>query len=399
MTRVNSPSLRELIFRILLAAAVGTTFSLAGCGRKDDGKKNMTPALPVIRVEAATAVLSSAYSVRLEGESDADIRPQVDGVLQEILVREGDLVRKGQPLFRIDDSNYREQYNTALAAQHAAEAQAAVARVNSEKLLPLVENKVVAPVQLTTAKAQEKAAKAVAEQSAAQARAAHINLDYTVIKAPVSGYVGRMPFRKGSLLTKNQAQALTTISDIGRIYAVFSISESEFARFKNLYPGNTLTEKIANVPPVTLTLSDGSVYPHPGKLESVSGGFDRTTGSIGLRAVYPNGDGLLRSGNSGTVSLTAEYKGIMLIPQAATVDLQDKLFVFVLQKGNKVSKQVITVSGKSGQSYIVTDGVKPGDTIVTAGVDKLKDGAVIKPTAPDAPGSAGAKASAPVNTR
>lgn len=399
MTRITTPFWRQRISRIVLTAAVGTTLSLSGCGGKEDDRKNMTPALPVIRVEAATAVVSSGYSVRLEGESDADIRPQVDGVLQEILVREGELVRKGQPLFRIDDSNYREQYNTALAAQHASEAQASVARVNAEKLVPLVENKVVAPIQLTTARAQEQAAKAVAEQSAAQARAAHINLDYAVIKAPVTGYIGRIPFRKGSLLTKNQTQSLTTISDIGRIYAVFSISESEFARFKNLYSGNTLNEKIASVPPVTLTLSDGTLYAHPGKLESVSGGFDRTTGSIGLRAVYPNGEGLLRSGNSGTVSLSADYKGIMLVPQAATVDLQDKLFVFVLQKGNKVSKQVITVSGKTGPNYIVTDGIKPGDTIVTAGVDKLKDGAVIKPISPDTSGSSGPRATAPVNAR
>ncbi|NTU93556.1 MAG: efflux RND transporter periplasmic adaptor subunit [Chlorobiaceae bacterium] len=393
---IRTPSGASLhILRIARVAAFGATLALSGCGGKGGGDdRNKTPALPVMRVELATADLSTEYSVRLEGRADAEIRPQVDGVLQEILVKEGDPVRKGQPLFRIDDAAYREQYNTALAAQHAAEAQASVAKVNADKLVPLVENNVVAPVQLTTAKAQAQGARATAEQATAQARSARINLDYTLIKAPVAGYIGRIPFRQGTLLTKNQTQPLTTLSDVGQMYAVFSISEIEFARFKSLYAGNTIDEKVSNVPPVSLTLSDGSSYPHHGKLESLSGGFDRLTGSIGMRASFPNSDGLLRSGNSGTVTLTARFNDIMLVPQSATVDLQDKLFVFVLEPGNKVRKQVISVSGKSGPNYIVKSGLKPGESIVTAGIDKLKDGAVIKPT-----GTASSSAPARLNTR
>ncbi|NTV01340.1 MAG: efflux RND transporter periplasmic adaptor subunit [Chlorobiaceae bacterium] len=398
MSRITSPILRRIVSRFALTALFGASVALAGCGRKEDDKKVMIPALPVMRVEAGDADIPTPYSVRLEGRSDAEIRPQVDGVLQEILVKEGDLVKKGQPLFRIDDSTYRELYNTAVAARQAAEAQASVARVNAEKLVPLVENKVVAPVQLTTAKAQEQAAKAAAAQAAAQARAARINLDYSVVKAPFAGYVGRIPFRQGTLVTKNQAQPLTTLADVSRMYAVFSISELEFARFKGIYPGNTINEKLASVPPVTLTLSDGSVYPHPGKLESLSGGFDRVTGSIGMRASFPNEAGLLRSGNSGTVSLSARFNGIMLVPQTATVDLQDKIFVFLLQPGSKVKKQVVSVSGKSGPNYIVTAGIRPGDTIVTAGIDKLKDGAVVKPAAA-VPAAGPAPAATPVNAR
>jgi membrane fusion protein (multidrug efflux system) len=378
---MNTIPISRMFFpRFALPAILGSVLLIAGCGNKtDDSKAKMTPVLPVMQVQSTAASVSSDYSVRLEGRADAEIRPQVDGVLQGILVREGDLVRKGQPLFKIDEAVYREQYKTALAAQHAAEAQAAVARVNAEKLVPLVENKVVAPIQLTTAKAQEQAAKAQAEQAAAAARASAINLGYTVIKAPVGGYVGRIPFRQGTLLTRNQADALTTLSDIGQMYAVFSISESEFARFKSVYKGSTIQEKIAGVPPVKLTLSDGTVYNHEGRLESVSGDFDRSTGSIGLRALFPNSEGLLRSGNSGKVSLSTSYSGVLLVPQSATVELQDKVFVFVLQQGNKVKKQVISVSGKSGGNYIVTAGINTGDRIVTAGIDKLQDGAVIKP--------------------
>lgn len=379
MNRTISQGFRHTISRAALLAASGAMFALAGCGGGGDQKKEMVPTLPVMQVRAGAADISSDYPVRLEGRADAEIRPQVDGVLQEILVREGQFVRKGQALFRIDDAAYREQYNTSVAAQQAAEAQASVAKVNADRLLPLVENHVVAPVQLTTAKAQSQAARAMAAQAAAMARAARINLGYTVIKAPVDGYIGRIPYRQGTLLTRNQAQPLTTLSDTGKMYAVFSISEAEFARFKNLYPGRTIDEKIAAVPPVALILSDGTPYAEPGRLESLSGDFDQRTGSIGMRASFPNEGGLLRSGNSGTVSLKARFDGIILVPQSATVDLQDKLLVFLLRKGNKVKQQVITVSGRSGPDYIVSGGLEPGDTIVTAGIDKLKEGAAVKP--------------------
>ena len=389
------PGIGPFISRFALTALVGAALFASGCSKQEEKGNSKIQSLPVLKVESTTAAVTNVYSARLEGRVDVDIRPQVDGVLQSILVKEGDVVRKGQPLFTIDDSVYREQYNTALAAQHAAEAQAAVAHVNSEKLVPLVENKVVAPVQLTTARAQEQSAKASAEQAAAVARAARINLGYSVIKAPVGGYLGRILYRQGNLLTKNQTQPLTSLSDIGTMYAVFSISEAEFARFKNFYAGTSIQEKIVNVPPVTLKLSDGTVYGHQGKLESVSGEFDQATGSIALRAAFPNSEGLLRSGNSGTVSLSSNYNGVLLVPQTATVDLQDKLFVFVLQTGNKVKKQVITISGKSGSNYIVTDGLKPGDIIVTAGIDKLPEGTVIKPVA-SAPSAAPSPVSSPV---
>ncbi|AAM72518.1 MAG TPA: efflux RND transporter periplasmic adaptor subunit [Chlorobaculum sp.] len=389
------PALRNRFSLLALGALLGSFLLLPGCGKKQDGPKQMPPALPAMKVELSSASVTTDYSVRLEGLADAEIRPQVDGMLQAILVKEGDLVKKGQPLFKIDDSVYREQYNTALAAQRAAEAQAAVAKVNAEKLVPLVENKVVAPVQLTTAKAQEQAARALAAQAAASARSAAINLDYTVIKAPVAGYIGRIPYRQGNLLTKNQAAALTTLSDVNRMYAVFSISEAGFADFKKLYPGATLQQKIDAVPPVKLTLSDGTVYQHDGKLESISGDFDASTGSIRLRVSFPNPEGFLRSGNSGTVSLSSNYNHVILVPQSATVELQDKVMVTLLKPGNKVMKQVISVAGRSGPNYIVSEGLKPGDVIVTAGIERLQDGMVIKPLSAAAPGAPAPAAQTP----
>jgi len=373
------PALCNRFSRFVVGALLGSFLLLPGCGKKQDEQKQMVPTLPVLKVQLSPASVSSDYSVRLEGMAAVEIRPQVDGMLQAILVREGELVKKGQPLFKIEDSVYREQFNTAQAAQHAAEAQAAVAKVNAEKLVPLVENKVVAPVQLTTARAQEQAARAQAAQAAALARSAAINLGYTVLKAPVAGYIGRIPFRQGNLLTGNQAQALTTLSDVRKMYAVFSLSEAGFATFKKRYPGETLQQKIDAVPPVKLTLSDGTLYNHDGKLESVSGDFDASTGSIGLRVAFPNPEGFLRSGNSGTVSLSSIYDNVILVPQSATIELQDKVMVTLLTAGNKVMKQVISLAGRSGQNYIVSGGLKPGDVIVTAGIEKLQDGMVIKP--------------------
>lgn len=388
-TRVGISGFRPFFSGLALTALVGAVLVCSGCGKKENmDEKGKPPALPVTTITPTSAVVTTEYSSRLEGRVDIEIRPQVDGVLQKLFVKEGDMVKKGQSLFAIDDALYREEYNNKLAALKAAEANAAIARTEAEKLEPLVMNKVVSPVQLATAKAKYDEAKANVGKATAEVGAARINLDYSLIKAPVSGSIGKISFRQGALLTKNQVQTLTVLSDIEQMYAVFSISEVEFRRFKTLYPGSTLQNKIAAVPPLSLTLSDGTVYDHEGMLESVSGGFDRLTGAVSMRAVFPNPEGMLRSGNSGKVGLRSRYEGVMLVPQSATAELQDKVFVFLLTKGNHVKKQVISVSGSGSGNYIVTDGLRPGDVIVTAGFDKLQEGAVIQPQ-PTVPAAGG----------
>ena len=206
-----------------------------------------------------------------------------------------------------------------------------------------------------------------------------MNLDYTVIKAPVSGYIGKIPLRLGSLVSKNQSAWLTLLSDVSEVYAYFSMSENDFMHFRQQYAGVTIQDKLRQVSPVSLVLSDGSLYTEKGVIGSVSGQFDQTTASVRIRAVFPNPHGLLRSGNTGKVVIESLSRKALLVPQAATVELQDKVFVFVLGKGNSVKKQVVTVSGKSGNNFIVSTGLKPGDTILTAGVEKIQDGTVITP--------------------
>ena len=352
-----------------------------GCGpgsdSKDAGKQK--PSLPVMTVNLSDATVTTYYSALLEGKVNVEIRPQVDGTLEKIYVDEGAFVKAGSPLFKIDDRVYREQYNSALASQHAAEAKLVVAKLDEEKLVPLVQNKVISEIQLKTATANTHAALAATEQAKAATRSALVNLDYTVIKAPVSGYIGKIPLRLGSLVSKNQSAWLTLLSDVSEVYAYFSISENDFMRFRQRYAGASLQEKLRQLPPVSLLLSDGTRYTEKGVIGSISGQFDQTTASVRIRAVFPNSHGFLRSGNTGKVVMESQFHNALLVPQAATVELQDKIFVFFLDTGNKVRQQVVTVSGKSGNNYIVSAGLKPGDTIVTAGIDKLKGGMVINP--------------------
>ncbi len=380
---MNKNSIKSF-FRLPVVMGICIPILFSGCGGSagtggKDGEKKGTPALPVITVTLGDAKVRTEYSSLLEGKVNVEIRPQVDGALSTIYVDEGAFVKAGQPLFKIDDRVYREQYNSALAAQHAAEASLFVAKLNEDKLVPLVKNNVISDIQLKTAKANRQAAMAAVEQSRAAARSAFVNFDYSTIKAPVSGYIGKIPLRLGSLVSKNQSAWLTLLSDVSEIYAYFSMSEIDFIRFRNQYEGATIQEKVKQVAPVSLIMADGNMFAEKGTIGTISGQFDQSTGSVRIRAVFPNPGGLLRSGNTGKVVIESLYHNVLLVPQAATVELQDKVFVSLLGKGNKVNKQVITVSGKSGNDYIVSSGLKPGDVIVTAGTEKLPDGSVIKP--------------------
>jgi membrane fusion protein (multidrug efflux system) len=385
-------ALSKQFFRMFFSLpALLLLFVFAGCGGKGggDAMKQQQPELPVMKVSQSDAVVTSSYATMLEGRSDVEIRPQVDGILRGIFVKEGAFVNAGQSLFAIDDRVYREQYNSAVAAEHAAEADLAVARLDAEKLVPLVKNKVVSDIQLRTARAKYQAAKASFEQARAAARSAAVSLDYAVIKAPVSGYVGKIPFRLGTLVSKNQDDWLTLLSDVSKVYASFSMSELEFIRFRDRYEGGSIEEKLSHIPPVSLVMADGRLFSEKGVLETVSGQFDKTTGSLRMRAVFPNPGGMLRSGNTGKVQLESFYRNAVLVPQAATVGLQDKVYVFVLGKGNAVRKRLITISGASDASFIVRSGLRPGAVIVTAGIDKLQDGAVIRPVGKTAAPSGG----------
>ncbi|WP_461452627.1 efflux RND transporter periplasmic adaptor subunit [Mucilaginibacter sp.] len=337
------------------------------------------PTLPVATVATGTDTTYQQYPASIEGTVNIEIRPQVSGSLDKVFVDEGAYVSAGQPIFKINDLPYRAALNNALASMHAAEASVANAQLEIDKLTPLVQNKVVSDYQLKTAKATYDVAKANVEQAKANVNTAQINLGYTTIKAPVSGYIGRLVKKQGSLVAPSDVDALTLLSDVHNVHVYFSLGEKDFIDFKEQYPGETLKEKLKNLPPVTLLLADASSYGQQGKIDMIDGQFDKTTGAITLRANFPNAQGLLRSGNTGKVQLSLVHKDALLVPESATVDMQDKVFVFTVGDSSKVKKQAITIVGKSGDNYLVKDGIKVGDQIVLSGVDKLQEGMVIQP--------------------
>jgi len=335
--------------------------------------------LPVLTLHPQTATTYDEYPASVEGSKDIEIRPQVDGQLEHIYVDEGAYVQQGQPLFRINARVYTEQLNNAKAMLAAAEANLTNARIDVGKLTPLVKNQVLSDVQLNAALAAERAAEANVLQAKALVESAQINLGYTVISAPVSGYIGRIPFKMGSLVGTTTPEPLTVLSEIRNVFAYFSLSENDFIGFKNRVAGTTIADKISQLPPVELVLSDGSTYAQKGKVELVSGQFDDRTGTITFRAVFPNEEGLLRSGNTGKIRIPNVSPSVILIPQEATFELKDKVFVFALADSNRVESRPIPIAGRSGTHYLVESGVKPGDRIVYAGLDRLQEGTRIIP--------------------
>ncbi|ASU33082.1 efflux RND transporter periplasmic adaptor subunit [Mucilaginibacter xinganensis] len=337
------------------------------------------PSLPVATITTGTDTTFQEYPASIEGTVNVEVRPQVGGTLDKVFVDEGAFVNAGQPLFKINDQPYRAALNNAVASQHAAEGAAANAQLEIDKLTPLVQNKVVSEYQMKTAKSAYDIAKANIEQAKANVSTAQINLGYTLIKAPVSGYIGRLIKKQGSLVAPADAEALTQLSDVHDVHVYFSLSEKDFVSFKEQYPGETLKDKLSKLPTVSLLLADNSAYAKQGKVDMIDGQFDKTTGAITLRASFSNPQGLLRSGNTGKIRLSLTHKDALIIPESATIEMQDKVFVFTVGDSSKVKKQAIDIVGKSGSNYLVKSGVKAGDQIVLSGIDHLQEGTVIHP--------------------
>ena len=364
---------------IKLLTAIGLATTLYSCANSSATPEmhQQAMALPVVSVTAATGTTFREYPASLEGKVNVEMRPQVEGYLEKIYVDEGAYVKAGQPLFKIDARIYNEAVNNAKSSLLAAQANVSRAQVEVDRLTPLVENNVISDVQLKTAKANYDAAVAASEQAKSVIANAQINVGYTVMKAPANGYIGRIPFKIGSLVGKDDA--LTVISDISEMYAYFSLSEPDFIVFKNQFAGNTIEEKVKKVPPVELALADNSIYSGKGKISSIEGQFDKTTGAISVRATFPNPGGILRTGNTGKVRIPQLFSNTLVVPIEATFEVQDKVFVFAVGDSNKVASKPITVSGKTTNYYFVTDGVKAGEKIVFSGVGNLQDGVAIVP--------------------
>jgi membrane fusion protein (multidrug efflux system) len=367
-----------LVSLLLLGLVSIAVYGCESAASKSNENTGSAIELPVLTVAARAAVTYREYSASLQGTEDVQIRPQVSGYLDKIFVDEGAYVRRGQPLFRINDALYVQALHRAKAGLQAARAKLEAADINLAKLDPLVEHRVVSGIQLQEARAAKDAARAEVAGAEAAVGTATVNLGYTLITAPADGYVGRIPMKQGSLVEAGGAEPLTTVSSVNRVYAYFSMSEGDFLAFKHQYAGNTLAEKIAHMPPVDLLLSDDSLYGETGKVDAVLGSFDKTMGTISFRAVFTNLHGLLRSGNTGKIRIPRPLAGQLVIPQQSTYELQDKVMVYQVDSRGMVRGRPVTVSGRSGHYYLVSGGVKPGDKIVYTGLERLHDGMTIR---------------------
>lgn len=351
----------------------------AGCSEAPPKQTTQVQQLPVIELHAQAATTYQDYPASVEGTVNVEIRPQVSGTLEKIFVDDGAYVQKGEPLFKIDDAPFLQKLNNAKASLRAALGALATADVEVRKLTPLVANKVVSDYQLQTAQAAREVAAGNVEQAKADIAGAQINLGYTLIKAPVTGYIGRLLRKQGSLVGPSDPSALTDLSDVHELHVFFALGEYDFIRFKSMYEGKTLSEKIKHLPPVQLVLADDSTYALKGKIDVINGKFDNNTGAITVRATFPNQDGLLRSGNTGKIRLGLNLGTELVVPQSATLEIQDEVYVFLLTTQNKVTKEIINISGKSGTNYLVKNGLKSGDRIVAAGFEHLHEGDTIQP--------------------
>ena len=355
------------------AAVMACFMAAVSCGQAPTA---MGPAeYAVMTIATTDREIPINYSATIRGRQDIAIYPQVSGTIFELCVNEGQTVSKGQPLFIIDQVPYKAALLTAEANVAAAKAGVATAQLTYDSKKELYAKNVVSQYDLLTAENTLLTAKAQLAQAEAQRVNAANNLSYTVVKAPANGVVGTLPYRVGALVSASIPQPLTTVSDNSDVYVYFSMTENQLLNLTRQY--GSIANTLKNMPDVRLVLNDGSVYDRTGRIESISGVIDTSTGSVQLRAVFPNADGLLHSGGAGSVIVPNIHKDCVVVPQVATFELQNKVYVYKVEDGKATSSMIDVEKINNGREYIVKSGLTPGDVIVAEGVGLLREGTPI----------------------
>lgn len=354
-----------------IMAIICTVMLMPACKQTQETKPQSS--YPTMKVETSEKEITTAYSATIRGKQDIDIYPQVSGTIQELCVSEGDQVKKGQTLFVIDQVPYKAALNTAVANVKAALATASLSYDSNKELYA---QKVVSDYTLKTAENNYLTAEAQLAQAEAQEVNARNNLSYTVVTSPGNGVVGTLPYRVGTLVSPSMPQPLTTVSDNSDMYVYFSMTENQLLALIRQY--GTLGETLKQMPEVQLQLNDQSMYEQKGRIESISGVIDRQTGTVSVRAVFPNETRLLYSGASGSVLIPTTYKDCIVIPQEATVRHQDKVLVYKVVDGKAVSAIIKVAEINDGREYIVLEGLTVGDEIVSKGAGLLREGTHVK---------------------
>lgn len=350
--------------KIILIGSFAFLLSLASCKNKqtEPDTAGQIKTFPVSTMSLKDIELETSYPAVIKGEEDIDIKARVEGYIDAIYVDEGSVVKKGQALFKINSPSSEQLIENAKANYNTA-------KLDVERMRPLAEKGIISEVKISTYENALASAKATLKQAKA-------TLNWATVTSPTNGVIGAINFRQGSLAITTTV--LTTVSNISNVVAYFSVNEKDLLELLKEYKGSTQAEKIRNMPALKLVLADGTEYEETGRIETISGVVDATSGSVSFRAIFPNKRGLLRSGSSAKLIIPREHKGAIVIPQKATFAQQDKILIYKVQGDSVVQKMVSVKSTPDGQSYVVTKGLSIGDKIVTDGIATLTNGQKIK---------------------
>ena len=363
-----------MIMKVKAIGLLASIMTLCACG-SGQMQQEQVQQYPVIQVNKSSIELQESYSATMKGRQDVEIYPQVSGTISKLCVKEGEQVKKGQPLFVIDQVPYQAALRVATANVRAAEAQVETARLDYDSKQMLFDEEVISEYDLLQAKNALAIAKAGLEQVKAQEINARNDLSYTEVKSPANGVVGTLPYRTGALVGPSIPQPLTTISDTEQMYIYFSMTENDIRGLIRQY--GTPDEVIKSLPAITLRLNDGTEYEQKGCIETISGIINPQTGTVSIRCVFPNEKRLLFSGGIGNIVLPQQETDAIVIPQSATYEIQDKIFVYKVIDGKAVASEIVVAKQNDGKHYIVRDGLTVGDKIISEGVGLVQDGAEV----------------------
>ena len=364
--------------KVLMFAAA--SMLLASCGGGGGRPTFGDNEFPVVAVGTSSTTMQSTYPAVIKGVQDVEIHPKVQGFIVQINVKEGQTVSAGQVLFVLDNATFQAQVRQAQAQVNTATASLNTAKLTYENSQKLHASGVIGDYELQSSKNNYESAVAGLAAAQASLASAQESLSYCFVKSPAAGVVGSLPFKVGTLVSASNT--LTTVSNISSMEVYFSMTEKDvLAMGKN---AGGLTGAIDAMPAVKLKLADGTEYGQEGRVTKMSGVIDAGTGSVQIIAVFPNPEKVLKSGGSGAIIIPKSNTDAIIIPQSCVSEVQDKKFVYILDKDNKVKYTEIKVDPQNdGNNYIVTEGLKTGDKYVTNGITKLSDGMEIVPITPE----------------
>jgi membrane fusion protein, multidrug efflux system len=373
---------KKIIYTFLLCLSVLLISCDPDSNKNESGQGGPTQAkdFKVLTLSARSAKINIDFPATIQGQQIIEIRPKIDGYVDQVYVQEGAAVKKGQLLFRISNPQYEQEVITASASIKSAEADVDAAKMQVAKVRPLVEKEIISKYELESAQYTLKAKEAALAQAKATLVNAQTNLGYTILRSPANGFIGTIPYKVGALINNTNTSPLTTLSNIDNVFAYYSLNEKQLLQAFATTSGTTIQQKMNNMGAATLLLADGSIYPKKGKIEMASGLISTETGTATFKALFANPLGIIRSGASATVRIPTTIDSALVIPQSATYELQDKRLIYILGKDNRIASiGITTIPSDNGKYFIVSGGLKPGDKIVLEGLIGLKDNTQIVP--------------------